>query len=408
MRSERKSRRTPLLIALCLVLLAAAAVIVTLSLRKQPAAQEPAVQSSQTREPAPSETPKEPEPSAEQDGVHALLAKMTLREKICQTLFVAPSDITGVAQVIAAGEATRAALAKYPVGGLFYDATNMESQEQLREMLETSQSFVSIPMLFACDEEGGIVSRLADTVGTTEFSSMLQYKDEGTQTAARNAETIASDMRALGFNMDFAPVADVWSNPENKVIGRRAYSDRFDQAAELIPAAVEGFHKGGVACTLKHFPGHGDTSADSHLGSVYIDKPLDQMRKEEFLPFRAGIEAGADAVMIGHLIVRELGDEPAPFSPYLITDVLRGELGFDGVVITDSLRMQALTDHYSVGEISVKAIKAGVDMLLCPTDVDAAIAALEEAVNSGEIPESRLDESVLRILKLKQSVGLLP
>ena len=421
--SDKKhgNKRTVLLLILSLVLIAEATAIVLLHRRPEQTLQKPAEQSVETQdtvqpeeaaqpetqeETAQTEPVQEPEPVP--DALRAILEQMTPRDKICQMLFAAPSDITGVAKVIRAGESTRKALEKYPVGGLFYDSSNMQTQRQLKNMLETSQSYAAIPMLFACDEEGGVVNRLMTAVGTTRIDSMLKYKDEGVEGAARNAETIATDMRGCGFNMDFAPVADVWSNPQNKVIGSRAYSTDFAQAAELIPAAVEGFHKGGVACTLKHFPGHGDTSADSHYGAVYIDKPLDQLRSEEFLPFRAGIEAGADAVMIGHLIVRELGDEPAPFSSYLLTDVLRGELGFEGVIITDSLRMQALKDHYTSAEIAVNAVKAGVDMLLCPTNVDAAIEALENAVAQGEIPESRLDESVLRILRLKQSIGLLP
>ena len=159
-------------------------------------------------------------------------------------------------------------------------------------------------------------------------------------------------MRVLGFNADLAPVADVWSNPDNTVIGDRAYSDDFAQAAELIPEAVRGFHSGGVATTLKHFPGHGDTLADSHDGAVYVSKPLEQLRREELLPFRAGIASGSDMVMIGHLILTEIdAAQPAPFSYRIVTELLREELGFQGVVITDGLQMKALTDSYTSGRV---------------------------------------------------------
>ena len=214
-------------------------------------------------------------------------------------------------------------------------------------------------------------------------------------------------MAACGFNMDFAPVADVWSNPKNKVIGSRAYSDDFQQAAELVAAAVEGFHEGGIACTLKHFPGHGDTSTDTHYGSAYVHKTLDELRQEELLPFQAGIDAGADAVMMGHLIVDQVDEQPALFSYAIVTELLREEMGFDGVVITDSLQMQAMTDYYGSDEIAVRAVQAGVDILLCPMNLDKAINALTQAVEDGEISEERLDESVLRILRLKQRCGLL-
>ena len=167
-------------------------------------------------------------------------------------------------------------------------------------------------------------------------------------------------------------------------------------------AKVEGFHQGGAACTLKHFPGHGDTSADSHYGSVYVHKTLEELRQGELLPFQAGIDAGADAVVMGHLILDQIDDQPALFSYALVTGLLREEMGFAGVVITDGLQMQAMTDHYSSGEIAVGAVKAGVDILLCPKKLDEAVTALTAAVESGEITEERIDESVLRILRLKQ------
>ncbi len=354
-------------------------------------------------EPVP-EPPPEPEPSVAQQ----LLETMTLREKVCQLFVVFPVNLAGPDQVTEAGEPTRLALEQYPVGGLIYDRTNMAGKEQVRDMLAAVQSYSRIPLLLACDEEGGRVNRLMATVGTTYIGPMLQYKDQGVGKAAENARIIASDMAALGFNADFAPVADVWSNPKNTVIGDRAYSDDFSQAADLVAAAVEGFHQGGVACALKHFPGHGDTSADSHNGSVYVYKTLDQLREAELLPFRAGIGAGADMVMIGHLIISGVSEEPALLSPEIVTDLLREELGFTGVVITDSLQMRAMTDVYGAGEIAVGAVLAGVDLLLCPENLEEAVESLTAAVESGEIPESRLDESVLRILTMKEARGLLP
>ena len=363
-------------------------------------------------EPSEPEEPSIPEPDPEPDPVlppepdpdpaAELLAGMTLREKICQMFVVYPSAITGVSKVTSAGEGTRQALEEWPVGGLLYDRSNMVDQEQVREMLANTQSYSKIPLILTCDEEGGRVNRLMDTIGTTKIGPMLSYKDQGPEKAAENARTIASDLLSCGFNMDLAPVADVWSNPANKVIGDRAYSDDFVQAAELVAAAVEGFHQGGAACTLKHFPGHGDTSADSHYGSVYVHKTLEELRQGELLPFQAGIDAGADAVMMGHLILDQIDDQPALFSYALVTGLLREEMGFTGVVITDGLQMQAMTDHYSSGDIAVGAVKAGVDILLCPKKLNEAVAALTAAVESGEITEERIDESVLRILRLKQ------
>ena len=230
---------------------------------------------------------------SEPDQTELLLESMTVKEKVYQLFVVFPSQVTGVSPVTKTGDLTRQGLMEYPVGGLIYDKTNMVSREQVTEMLTTVQTYSKIPLILTCDEEGGRVNRLMSTVGTTYIDSMMSYRDLGTEKAAENAKVIAGDMVSCGFNTDLAPVADVWSNPDNKVIGDRAYSDDFAQAAVLVASAVEGFHAGGVACTLKHFPGHGDTSADSHKGAVYVTKTLEELRSSELLPFQAGIDAGA-------------------------------------------------------------------------------------------------------------------
>lgn len=350
-----------------------------------------------------------PEPTADQLWARAeeLLSGMTLHEKVCQLFIVYPESITGVSRVTAAGETTRKALEEYPVGGFLYDRKNMVSKEQLTNLLTTVQTYSEIPLILTCDEEGGRVNRLMSTVGTTWVGPMLDYQDQGTDVAFENARTIAADLVSCGFNTDLAPVADVWSNPENTVIGDRAYSDDFQEAAELVAAAVEGFHDGGVATAIKHFPGHGDTSADSHDGAVYVERTLEELRQAELVPFQAGIDAGTDLVMVGHLIVSDIDDQPAPFSYAIVTELLREEMGFDGAVITDALQMKAMTDAYSSAEIALKAVKAGVDLLLCPEDLPSAVAALEGAVEDGTLPSERLDESVLRILTLKLERGLL-
>ncbi len=370
----------------------------------------PPVSSAAPSEQQPAATPPDTQAPAETAPAtlaEQTLAGMTLREKVYQMFIVYPSAVTGIRTVTAAGETTRKALEKYPVGGFLYDRTNMVSKEQVRTMLTNTQGYARIPMILTCDEEGGRVNRLMGTVGTTYIGPMLGYKDQGAGVARSNAQTIAKDLVSCGFNTDLAPVADVWSNPRNTVIGDRAYSDSYEQAAQLIPAAVEGFHAGGVACALKHFPGHGDTSADSHYGSVYVYKPLDEIRQEELLSFQAGIDAGADMVMMGHLIISDVDDQPALFSEKLVTQLLREEMGFQGVVISDGLQMQAMTDHYSSAEIALRSVKAGVDILLCPRDLESAVNALLHAVETGEISEERIDESVLRILTLKENRGIL-
>lgn len=341
------------------------------------------------------------------DIVEKTLADMSLRDKVCQMMFVRPESITGIDVVTAAGDTTKSALEQYPVGGIVYFAQNMESKDQIKEMIDNSQSYSKVGLFISTDEEGGMVNRLMNTVGTTYIDSMYNYKDEGTQKAHDNAYTIASDMAALGFNMDFAPVADVWSNPDNTVIGERAYSDDYSQAAELVGSAVKGFEDGGVMCTLKHFPGHGDTAEDSHYSSAYVRRTKDEIMADEMQPFTAGIDAGAEFVMVGHLIVPDIDELPATLSYKITTEMLRNEMHFEGIAITDSLAMSSIADNYGVGESAVMSIKAGIDMLLDPTDIDTAIDAVVQAVESGGITEDRIDDSVRKILALKEKHGLL-
>lgn len=356
-----------------------------------------------TPEPTPEPTPT---PDPVKVRAEELLSGMTLREKLCQLMIVRPEVLTGESPVTAAGETTRLALETYPVGGLIYSVDNLVTQEQTREMITNTQSYSKLPLFISADEEGGNVGRLMYKLGTTWVNSMYSYKDQGADTAYANAKTIGTDMVSCLFNTDFAPVADVWTNPDNTVIGDRAYSDDFEQAAELVASAVRGFTDAGVICCLKHFPGHGDTSTDTHEGAAVVSKSLDELRAGEFLPFVSGIEAGADMVMIGHITVTSVDPEPATISKAIITDVLRGELGWDGVVISDSLDMGALAG-YDNGEVCVKFLEAGGDILLGIPDIETALTVLEAAVTDGRLTESRIDESVQRVLELKISHGII-
>ena len=356
-----------------------------------------------TPEPTPEPTPT---PDPVKVRAEELLSGMTLREKLCQLMIVRPEVLTGESPVTAAGETTRLALETYPVGGLIYSVDNLVTQEQTREMISNTQSYSKLPLFISADEEGGNVGRLMYKLGTTWVNSMYSYKDQGADTAYANAKTIGTDMVSCLFNTDFAPVADVWTNPDNTVIGDRAYSDDFEQAAELVASAVRGFTDAGVICCLKHFPGHGDTSTDTHEGAAVVSKSLDELRAGEFLPFVSGIEAGADMVMIGHITVTSVDPEPATISKAIITDVLRGELGWDGVVISDSLDMGALAG-YDNGEVCVKFLEAGGDILLGIPDIETALTSLEAAVTDGRLTESRIDESVQRVLELKISHGII-
>jgi len=212
---------------------------------------------------------------------------------------------------------------------------------------------------------------------------------------------------SLGFNQNYAPVADVWTNPDNQVIATRAYSNTPETAAELVASAVKGFQDNGIIATLKHFPGHGETAEDTHTQTAFSYKSLEELFSCEFLPFQAGISAGADFVMCAHITVPKVDNVPATLSKIFITNILRGELGFQGVVITDAMEMGAISDQYSSDVAAVKAIQAGCDMILCPEDMQLAIQGILDAVSKGELSEERIDQSVRRILSVKEKYGLL-
>lgn len=358
--------------------------------------------------------PAHADTDARTEAVEAYMSRLTLREKICQMMVVYQYRLphpngSGYVSATETGDVLRRALQNYPVGGILYDAGSMVSHAQLRNLVSTAASYSEVPLLFSIDEEGGRVARIGNKLGYEtgdKLNAMMTYQDQGPDVAKSNALFLARNIASHGFNWDYAPVADVNSNPANPVIGTRAYSNSFDTAEVLIPAAIAGFHEGGVACSLKHFPGHGDTSSDSHYGAVSVYKSVAEIRQNELRSFQAGIDAGTDSVMIAHIQVEEIG-VPSLFSYELLTTILRDEMGFSGVEVSDGLTMKAMTDHYSAAYIAVESIKAGNDVLLCINDLDVAIEALENAVETGDLTEDRIDESVRRILGMKYDLGLL-
>ena len=354
----------------------------------------------------PTQAPTEPDYAGAAD---ALLASMSTRDKICQLFIVTPEALTGIDGVNMAGDTTKKALEDYPVGGVIYNSANLEDIDQTQEMLTKTQEFAKIPLFLSVDEEGGSVARVAEKLGTTSFDPMYSYKDKGETVAHDNAEVIASNLRALGFNLDFAPVADTWSNPENTVIGTRAYSDDFDEAAKLVAAAVKGFTDGGILCTVKHFPGHGGTVEDSHDSTAIVTSTAAELKAIELLPFKRGIDAGADMVMVGHLTVTDIDSElPATLSSKVVPSLLRQYLGYDGVVITDSMQMGAITENYDRDAVVKGVFDADIDIILDPDDLEAYITAIENALENGTITQAQIDAKVKRILTLKYAKGVIP
>lgn len=353
-----------------------------------------------------------PPPEIRPSNPQELLEQMSLEEKVYQMFMVKPEQLTGVCPTTASGETTRNAIENYPIGGIIYFADNLVSVPQTRDMLSNVQQYAKdssgVGLFTAVDEEGGTVARVAQKLGTTSFSNMEHYGESNDAgTAYSIGYTIGSDLHNLGFNLDFAPVADVNINIYNE-LGSRIFSSNPYVVANMAASVATGLQDAGVCATLKHFPGLGAEDGNTHDDSfVIIDRTVEQLRETEFVPFRSGINAGADFVMVSHQIVTGFGDNlPADLSYIAVTEYLRNELGFDGIAITDAQQMNTISTVYSSGDAAVMSVKAGIDIILMPEDLQSAVNAVCDAVNSGEISESRIDESVMRILNQKYELGL--
>ncbi len=302
---------------------------------------------------------------------------------------------------------TKEALDSYPVGGVVLFSENIQNEDQLRTMLANLQSYSKYPLFTGVDEEGGpLVARVANS-GTIQVPTFPNMQEIGSTLEPEKAyevgNTIGGYLKQLGFNVDFAPVADVAVNPENQVIGARSFGNDSNLVSQMVVREVEGMQEQNVSAVLKHFPGHGDTIEDSHEQAAISNKTIEELRETEFLPFQAGIQAGADMVMAGHISVPSItGDNtPASLSEQIITGCLRNELGYDGIVITDSMSMGAIVNYYDPAGSAVMVIQAGGDMILMPQDFLAARQAVLDAVNNHTITEERLDESLRRIYRKK-------
>jgi beta-glucosidase-like glycosyl hydrolase len=288
-----------------------------------------------------------------------------------------------------------------------YSSVTLGDPFEAASVLNRLQAIASIPLLNTADFEAGVGFRLA---GATVFPRNMAFGAAGDEQLAFDAGRVtALEGRAVGVHVDFAPVVDVNDNPRNPVINTRSFGEDPAAVARLGAAYVRGLQSGGMLATLKHFPGHGNTDVDSHLGLPIIREPRAELDQVELVPFRAGIAAGADAVMIAHIEMPALDpapETPATLSRPIVTGLLRGELGFDGLVYTDSMSMDAVTKMLPPGEAAVRAVEAGNDVVLHSPDDDAALAAIKAAVEKGEIPAARIDASVGRILRAKARLGL--
>lgn len=344
------------------------------------------------------------------DKVQQIVDSMSLEEKVAQLFLVQPEAIVDIGTATAAGDATKQAINKTPVGGFVYFSDNLQSEQQVQDMLRNVQKYsedrIGLPAFLSVDEEGGTVARVASTgrFDVTDVGDMAKIGASGDVQQARQAgETIGSYLSELGFNLDFAPDADVLTNPDNTVVEKRSFGSDPRVVSDMSLAVAQGLAQHQVYSVYKHFPGHGATAGDTHQGYAYTDKTLDELKQSELIPFENAIQNNAAFIMAAHISApRVTGDDtPASLSKTMITDILRGQMGYDGIVVTDAMNMGAVTEQYTSVQAAVKALQAGADLVLMPEDFQEAYQGVLDAVKDGTLTEQRINESVTRIVKVK-------
>ena len=354
------------------------------------------------------------------DDVEEQLAKMTLREKVGQMFYVRTEALdttihwTSYTELMPlelreVNDRMKTLCEDYPVGGVILYAWNFNDEAQLATLIAQIKALNGSPLL-CIDEEGGRVARIANNPNfdVKKYESMEAIGNTGDPANAYECgNTIGTYLQQYGFDIDFAPVADVNTNPENIVIGQRAFSGDPAVAAPMVTNYLQGLKDAGITGCIKHFPGHGDTKVDTHYGYAQTMKTWAEMLQCEMVTFRAGIEWGCQLIMTAHIAAPNVtgADVPSTMSSIILQDKLRGELGYQNIIVTDAISMGAITNQYSTAEAAVGSILAGVDIVLDPSNYIVAFEAVMSAIDNGTITEDRINQSVRRILRLRKSMG---
>lgn len=360
--------------------------------------------------PPETEPESDPEPVVEltpeqklDELVNTLIGVMPLEDKVAGLFVVTPESITGVGTAVKAGDGTKEALTKYAVGGIIYAGKNIKSEAQFKEMLENTNIYANYPLFLAVEEEGGKRSTVSNTgIGTKVDAAKTIGQSGDTNAAYQAGATLGGTLAGVGINLNFGPVADP-AVVDNGWLGERSFGSGAQLTGSMAASVMQGLQSGGVTSCVKYFPGVDSTSEDPEKGLASTDRTEEQFRSEEFTAFQAVIDAGADMIMVSGVAAPGLtgNNEPCVFSDRVITDILRGELGFEGVIISDRLDMAAISDYNGPEEAAIMALRAGCDMLLCPEDFEKAYNGVLQAVQDGTISEERINDALRRIYRIK-------
>lgn len=340
----------------------------------------------------------------------AVVAGMSLEQKVAQMFIVTPDELTGTTGATVVGNTTKRVYAEYPVGGLIYEKGNFKTKEQTKAMLEAMETLsietVALPIFLGVQEEGGKASIVASKspIDVDNIDDMSEVGETGDSTKAYEAgQIIGNYLYDLGFNMDFAPVADVLTNSDNSTMAKRSFGSDGAVVGSMVCGALDGLAENNIIGVVKYFPGYGSTNGDGSEGPVSTEKNLEELKASELVPFQLAIDTRAGFIMVGHVSVPSITGNmlPSSLSEYMISQVLREDMGFEGVVVTDAMNKKAITASYGSAEAAVTAIEAGADIILMPEDFKEAYEGVLEAVRSGELSEERINASMVRIVKAK-------
>lgn len=353
----------------------------------------------------PNQQPQVEKPNQQgNQSISAVISKMSLEDKIGQMI------LAGVSGTSIDANANKL-ISQFHVGGIIFYKYNFETPTQVIQLVNQlkARNSSSLPLLLGVDQEGGRVTRLPG--GLTNFPPNKQIGQVNNPEFSYKVGTLLGhELKEFGLNLDFAPVLDINSNPNNPVIGDRSFGNNAEVVSKLGIQTMKGIQSQNVITTIKHFPGHGDTSVDSHLDLPIVNKSLKELKELELIPFERAINQGADVVMVAHILLPQLDKtNPGTMSKAVMTDLLRKQLGFTGVIITDDMTMGAITEHYGIGKAAVESVKAGSDIILVGHDynnVVKIISSLKTAVQNGEISEQRLNDSIERIIQLKRKYSI--
>ena len=330
---------------------------------------------------------------------------MTVEDKVAGLFFVTPESITGVGTAIKAGNGTKEALEEFKVGGIIYFKKNIQNADQIKEMIATTQSYSETKMFFGVNEEGGSVSSVASKIDVADVDTAKELgQNIITDATYETGKTIGTYLKELGFNVNFAPMADVITDKENKLLGDRSFGEDATNVASHVGAMVKGLEEAGVSAGVKAFPGIGSANKDPEDGLAITERTLEEMQNGEFLGFQAAISENADFIMVSNVTAPQLvGGEymPSSLSKNIVKGILREQLGYEGIIITSPLNEVSVTDYYTSSEAAIMAVQAGADMILMPANFEEAYFGLLAEVLEGNISEERIDESLLRIYKVK-------